>query len=110
MKFLKGAVLGVILGTVGGYLFNPKSGKANREKVQVVAKKLMQRLMTEVNAVSGVTKREYSAIVKKVIQDFKTDKTLSKEAWDSISAELMERWKVISAQMKEKVKKTKTAK
>ena len=105
MKFVKGAVLGVILGTVGGYLFNSKTGKQNREKVKAVAQSLMSRLLEEVTAVKNVTKREYSAIIKRVIEDFKQDKALSKEAWDEVAKELENRWENISADIKMKVKK-----
>lgn len=109
-KFLKGAVFGLILGTVGGYLFNPKSGKKNREKVQQTAKKLIKRLTDEVSHVKNITKREYSQIVTKVMQDFKQDKALSKEAWSAVAKELDSRWKEIDAEIKAKAKKKKTTK
>jgi gas vesicle protein len=102
MKFLKGAVFGVILGTIGGYLFNSQTGKQNREKVKVVAERVMGRLLDEIKNMESVTKRDYSAIIKRVIAEFKEDKTLSKEAWDEVAKELKGRWKNLSSEISAK--------
>lgn len=104
MKFIKGAIFGIILGTIGGYLFNPIHGKKNRDKLKKVAQDLKIRIMTEMKGMKDVTKREYSAIIQKIIDDFKKDKTMSKEAWDEVANELKSRWKIISSDLKRKIK------
>lgn len=103
-KFLlKGAVWGIILGTVGGYLLNSKTGKQNRAKIRRVAGKLAKRLSSELDQVSDVTKKHYDGMVNKVIDDLKQDKAMSREAWDEIAKELKGRWKVVHGEVKKAV-------
>lgn len=106
-KMLKTAVMGVVLGTVAGFLFNPEKGKKNRDKVKKVSKSVVKRVREEVDALSEVTKPHYNAIIEKVIADFKGDRALSKEAWDDVAVELKERWADISREVKASVKKKK---
>ena len=106
MKFIKGAILGVVLGTVGAYLFNPTTGKKNRDKAQQVAKQLTAKLKVELEALEKITKKEYNAIIKKVVGDLKEDTSLSKESWAAIIKELQARWKNLSAEVKTKAKKS----
>ncbi|HCC23607.1 TPA: hypothetical protein DF272_05545 [Candidatus Falkowbacteria bacterium] len=111
---LKGAVWGIILGTIGGYLFNAKTGKQNRGKLKTAAAKLGKRLTSELDQVSDVTKKHYDAMVNKVVDDLKKDKTMSREAWDEISKELKSRWAMVNSEVKSavatKVKKSTTKK
>jgi gas vesicle protein len=103
-KFLiKGAVLGVILGTIGGIFFNQKSGRDNREKMKKAAKKVMARIIAEIGPASELTKKHYDKIVGKVIADFREDKIMSAEAWEEIGEELKERWKEINLAAKKKL-------
>jgi gas vesicle protein len=109
-KMLKAAIMGVVVGTVAGFLFHPEKGKRNRDKVKKVSKDVIKRVRQEVDGLGDVTKRHYDKIVTKVVADFKEDKTLSKEAWDEVGEELKARWSDISREVKASVKKKPAAK
>ena len=106
-KLLKGAAIGVILGTIAAVFFNEKSGAKNRAKVQKTARQLMKRLTTEMGGLKEVTKKNYDELVKKVMLDMKEDKTLSREAWAEVATHLKDRWTDISRELKEKSEKAK---
>ena len=106
-KLLKGAAIGVILGTVAAVFFNEKSGAKNRAKVQKAARQLMKRVTTEIGGLKEVTKKNYDEVVKKVMLDMQEDRTLSKAAWAEVAAHLKDRWTDISRELKEKSTKIK---
>ncbi|OGF30252.1 hypothetical protein A2533_01865 [Candidatus Falkowbacteria bacterium RIFOXYD2_FULL_35_9] len=104
---IKGAVWGIILGTVGGYFFNQKTGKKNQEKVKKAAGKVAKRLTTELTAVKELSKKHYDEIVGKVMSDLKEDKSISSDAWQEISQDLKSRWTTINSEVKKYIKDTK---
>jgi gas vesicle protein len=106
-KLLKGAAIGVLLGTIAAVFFNKKSGVQNRAKVQKAARQLMKRVTAEIGGLKEVTKKNYDEIVKKVMLDMQEDKTMSKEAWAEVAAHLKDRWTDISRELKEKSEKIK---
>jgi len=100
---VKGAVFGILVGSIAGLLFNKKTGAKNQAKLKKAADKVTKRLGEEVGAISDITKRHYDAIVNKVIADLKEDKDMSKEAWDQVSVELKDRWKDINTETKKMI-------
>lgn len=104
-KFFKGAVFGVIAGTIGAYLFNPTTGKKNRDKMKKSAQKVMQKLAEEMSKLPNITKREYNTVVKKVIDDVKEDGSMSDESWKMVKKELDSRWTDVKNQLNKKMKK-----
>ncbi len=108
---IKGAVFGLLVGSIANYLFNKKTGDKNRAKIKSAADKLMKRLSLEIGAMSTITKKHYEGLVAKVVNDLKKDKEMNAEAWDAVAEELKARWALIEKQTKkmmvEKVQKAK---
>jgi hypothetical protein len=105
-KLLKLAGLGLFAGGLA-MLFNKKTGAANRAKVKKVAAKLIDRVNDEVMGVTKVTKKNYEGIVKKVVEEFKENKTLNHDAWDMVAKHLKSRWEVIVAEVEQSADKKK---
>jgi len=99
-KFLGGLALGAAIASGVAIFFNPTSGKKNREKFKQVSKKVSEELVHHVGKAKKITKKEYDAIVEKIIKKYSKDDLMKKEAWMEIADELKMRWKDIQKEMK----------
>ncbi|MGD0275652.1 MAG: YtxH domain-containing protein [Syntrophales bacterium] len=79
--FVKGLILGGILGAVAGVLYAPKSGKETREDIGKKANEWLIRAKEEYDKATEKSKKIYDATVKK-IKDFDIS---AKESMDKIA-------------------------
>jgi gas vesicle protein len=106
-SFLKGTLIGVLVGAVAGILFAPKSGKETRADIEKATKDLARKagdlyedardaLERKVDAVVKAGKRidqtRYSSLVQEVIDELKNDRKVTADAAKKVGAQLRKDW------------------
>jgi gas vesicle protein len=110
-SFMKGTMLGVLIGAVAGVLFAPKSGKETREDIKKTAKDVAKKagdmyedarslVEAKIEALQRAGKRidkdKYGSLVQEVISELKNDREVTADAAKRVGAQLRKDWDRIS--------------
>ncbi|MBU1132342.1 YtxH domain-containing protein [Patescibacteria group bacterium] len=108
-KFLAGLALGALVGSALGLFYSPDKGRKNREQFKKITKTVSEALIKEAAKVSGMKKKDYDAVVEKIVKKYSKTKLISEDAWADIKKELKMRWKDIQSELKKDAVKKKPA-
>lgn len=110
-SFLKGTLLGVLVGGLAGVLFAPKSGKETREDIKKAATDVAKKAETmyadakdmveaKVDALRSAGKRidknKYVSLVQEVIDELSNDREVTADAAKKVGTQLRKDWEKIS--------------
>jgi len=104
-KFLGGLAVGALLAGAVGLFFNPTTGKKNRSQFKNITKKVSEDLIKEATKLKAFSKKEYDAVVDKIINKYSKDDLLKPEVWKEIGSELKHRYSDIEKEVKKRTKK-----
>ncbi|MCB9790551.1 YtxH domain-containing protein [Candidatus Nomurabacteria bacterium] len=114
-SFMKGIILGTIVGAAAGVLFAPKSGEETRKELKKKAEELKSQAEVEYKKAKVVVDKKlanlkevgkkidkagYEKLVKNVIDEIKNDKKVTEETAQKLSEMLKADWKLVSNAVK----------
>ena len=86
-------VLGLVMGTVGGYLLNSNKGRKMTEQVK-------NKIADELSRLRDISKEKYRELVDKTIETYERSKEISKEEAAELREELEEKYDKIKSALK----------
>lgn len=110
-SFLKGTLLGVLVGGIAGILFAPKSGKETREDIKKAATDVAQKaedmysdarsmVETKLDALKKAGKRidknKYTSLIQEVLDELSNDREVTADAAKRVGTQLRKDWEKIS--------------
>jgi gas vesicle protein len=110
-SFLKGTLLGVLVGGLAGILFAPKSGKETREDIKKAATDVAKKAETMYEDAKGmveakvdalmragkkIDKNKYSSLIQEVIDELSNDREVTADAAKRVGTQLRKDWEKIS--------------
>jgi len=110
LTYMSGLIAGAALGAVAGLLLAPKAGKALRKDIQKIAtdfvddaqdlytegRKIVDRKLTALKALGDkIDEKKYLKVIAEVVEELKSDATVTSEASKKLTAMLKKDWTVV---------------
>lgn len=99
-EFFKGALIGVLIGTVAALLTTTKTGKERRSELKKMSSELFAKILKEIEKMKVISKERYEEVVEKAVKDYGKKKKLAKAKINELTAELKEKWAEIKKNLK----------
>ncbi len=98
--FMKGALLGALIGTAVALLTTKKTGKQRQEEFKKAHPELSAKILEAVGKVKVMSKEKYDEIVEKAVIEYGKRKNLAKVQVEAVIKELKAKWNDVKKQMK----------
>jgi gas vesicle protein len=110
VSFLKGALVGAVVGAAAGVLFAPKSGRETREDIKETALAIkdsaleayedasaaVERKVREIKKLGKkINKEKYDEIVDEIVEEMKTDRTVTPAAARKLKTQMRRDWRKV---------------
>lgn len=91
-KALGTGLFGLALGALLGYMFSPRSGKANRERAKNWMNEMSADIQDRIDQIRDLTAERYNSIVDDVAYKYKKMQNIKSEELDDFVTDLKMRW------------------
>jgi len=98
--FMKGALLGALIGTAVALLTTKKTGKQRQEEFKRAHPELSAKILEAVGKVKVMSKEKYDEIVEKAVVEYGKRKNLAKAQVEAVTKELKAKWTDVKKHMK----------
>jgi gas vesicle protein len=98
-SFIKGATIGALFASAAALLLAPKSGKRTQKDVERLVGSVSKKISKEFEKISGMSKEQYQAIIKKSVAEFSKGKALAREHVDELMNLLNGRWQDVRKEL-----------
>lgn len=98
--FLKGAMIGVLIGTAAALLTTKKTGKERQAELKKMHPELFAAIVKEVEKMKVMSKEKYDEIVEMAVKKYGKNKKMAEKQIKEAIADLKSKWTEIQKQMK----------
>lgn len=98
--FLKGALIGALIGTAAALLTTKKTGKERKAELKKMSSDLFAKILKEVEKMKVVSKEKYNTVVKKAVMEYGKRKKMAEAQVAEVVEELQGKWTDIQKHLK----------
>lgn len=98
--FMKGALLGALIGTAVALLTTKKTGKQRQEEFKKAHPELSAKILEAVGKLKVMSKEKYDEIVEKVVGEYGKKKNMAASQIKEVMTELKKKWADVQKHMK----------
>ncbi len=99
-EFMKGALLGVLIGTAAALLTTKKTGEQRRAELKKMSSDLFAKILKQVDAMKAMSKEKYDEIVEKAVTEYGKRKNMAKSQVAAVVEDLKAKWGDVKKHMK----------
>ncbi|MFA5128414.1 MAG: YtxH domain-containing protein [Patescibacteria group bacterium] len=98
--FMKGALLGALIGTAVALFTTKKTGKQRQEEFKKAHPELSAKILEAVGKMKVMSKEKYDEIVEKAVMEYGKRKNLAKTQVAAVIKDLKAKWSDVKKQLK----------
>lgn len=98
--FMKGALLGALIGTAVALFTTKKTGKERQEEFKKMHPELSAKILEAVGKMKVISKEKYDEIVEKVVMEYGKRKNIAKTQVATVVEDLKAKWSDVKKHMK----------
>jgi gas vesicle protein len=96
-SFMEGIAIGAVAGAVATVLLAPKSGRGTRDEIKAHLDGIRDKIARQLGNTGKLTKGKYEEVVRAVIAEYETGKTITVEEAKKIEARLHDGYEAVKA-------------
>lgn len=99
-SFLKGALIGALIGTAAALLTTKKTGKERQAELKKMHPELFEAIVKEVEKVKAMSKTKYDELVEKAVRKYGKNRKMAESQIKEAIMNLKGKWVEIKKHMK----------